>query len=162
MKNILVIFFSFFSFFSCKTESKDNKSITLKKDSIIDKIEVKKNRLLNEEKNSQINVKYLGNFTITLETEATTTGMASLTYSFLISKEEAELKIISYHESLNCDGNYNILEKNNTLELYYNGETEYCKTKEPNFKLKKEGNKFFMKGLGGEATFNEWIEVVKK
>lgn len=82
--------------------------------------------------------------------------MASLTYNFIISNDEVELKITSYHEPINCDWKYKIIVNNDVLELYYNGETAYCKTKDPNFKLKKEGNEFFIKVLGGEAIFNEW------
>lgn len=144
-QKIVIKLFSFilvFFFVNCKSE--------VKKKTIIEgyKTEINSN-----------SHKYQGNFTVTVETEATTSGMASLTYNFIISNDEAELKITSYHESINCDGKYKIIEKNDVLELYYKGETDYCKTKEPNFKLKKEGSKFYMKGLGGEGTFNEWIEI---
>lgn len=107
-------------------------------------------------------LKYLGNFTVTIETEATASGMASITYNFSISDSIVILDKTSYHEPLNCLGNYKAIEEDKILKLYYNGDEEYCKTKEPNFKLKKEGNKFLMSGLGGEATFNEWIEIIKK
>ncbi|NHN28144.1 hypothetical protein FIA58_020900 [Flavobacterium jejuense] len=124
-----------------------------------------KGKTISEDYKREINNnshKYQGSFIVTVKTEATTTGMASITYNFIISNDEAELKITSYHEPINCDGKYKILEKNNHLELYYKGETAYCKTKEPNFKLKKDDKKYFMQGLGGESTFNQWVEIEKK
>lgn len=106
--------------------------------------------------------KYNGNFSITVETESTTSGMAIITYRFSISNAIVILDLITVHEPLNCIGAYNATENNNILEIYYKGEEEFCKMDEPNFKLKKVGQKFLMQGLGGEATYNEWIEVKKE
>lgn len=146
-KIIIKVFTSVFIFcaFSCKSE--------LKKEKIADDYKTEKTA------NSQ---KYIGNFSVTIETEATTSGIASITYTFSINGKEVLLEKTTYQEPINCIGKYTAIEKNNILELYYVGDEESCKTEDPNFKLKKEGNKFFMKGLGGEGTFNEWIEIEKK
>jgi hypothetical protein len=110
---------------------------------------------------SNINPKYQGKFSATVETELTTSGMASISYSFSISNNTVRLNEASYHEPISCNGNYRAIENNNILELYYDGNEESCKTDSPNFRIKKEGNKFYMKGLGGEGTFNTWIAIEK-
>lgn len=103
-----------------------------------------------------------GNYNIYIETEATSTGMASISYSFTIKDKEAILKTNTYHESIRCNGKYVIKENNNILELYYNDTEEECKSDSPVFYIKKEGAKYYIKGVGGEATFNEWILLEKE
>lgn len=103
-----------------------------------------------------------GNYSVYVETEATTTGMASITYSFKINGNEAMLETNTYHEPIRCNGKYRIKSNNDILELYYNDEDENCKSDSPIFYIKKEGDKFFIKGVGGEATFYEWIMLKKE
>ncbi|MFZ0596473.1 MAG: hypothetical protein WAM46_05780 [Flavobacterium sp.] len=112
--------------------------------------------------NSKIDIKYHGTFSATVETESTTSGMASITYNFSISDDYVILQKVSYHEPIDCSGKYRAFEKNNILELFYNENDKSCKTDKSNFKIKKEENEFYIKGLGGEGTFNEWIKLEKK
>lgn len=124
-------------------------------------------RLDNKEKanslaNSKIDKKYHGTFSATVETESTTSGTASITYNFSISDDYIMLEEVSYHEPISCSGKYKAIEKNNILELFYNESEKNCKTDDSNFKIKKEDNKFYIKGLGGEGTFNEWVKLEKK
>ncbi|WP_312076142.1 hypothetical protein [Chryseobacterium sp.] len=102
-----------------------------------------------------------GNYSVYVETEATTTGMASISYSFKIEGNEAVLETNTYHEPIRCNGKYFIKNHNNILELFYNDEEENCKSDSPAFYIKKEGDGFYIKGLGGEATFYEWILLKK-
>lgn len=104
---------------------------------------------------------YYGNFTANVETEATTTGMASISYHFFITKTGAKLRTTTLHEPIQCEGSYKGHFKNDILNLFYDGMEKNCKTEEPNFKIKKVDQKFFIQGLGGEATFNEWVELKK-
>ena len=105
---------------------------------------------------------YFGKFSAGVNTEATTTGKASLTYNFVVTKSVVMLSTNSYHEPIRCNGNYNGKLNNHILELYYDGIQQNCKSDDPNFKIKKVGQKFFVQGLGGEGTFNEWVELQKK
>lgn len=65
----------------------------------------------------------------------------------------------TYHEPLRCIGNYRSIVKNDILHLYYLGDDEYCRTENANFLFKSENNKLFVKGLGGDATAFDWIEL---
>lgn len=149
MKNIITILFAFGSImfcFSCKNVSK--KQSNSKPENIIKEVEIQP--------------KYYGNFYVDVETEATTTGMASISYYFTISKKGVILRTNTYHEPTRCNGIYLGKVVDNILELYYQGTEQYCTDENPNFKLKKEGDKFFIQGLGGEGTFNEWVEIKKE
>ena len=111
---------------------------------------------------AQIPATYFGSFTANVETEATTTGMASISYHFSITEVRAKLRTTSFHEPIQCEGRYKGHLENGILNLVYDGTEENCKTEGPNFKIKKADQMFFVQGLGGEATFNEWIELQKE
>jgi len=108
-----------------------------------------------------VNSNFSGDFSVTQETEETTTGTAYITYNFSIKKDKAVLATETYHEPIICNGDYKIIENNNILELYYSGDDKNCQSTTPNFKIKKEKNTYFIQGVGGEATFNEWIQLKK-
>lgn len=112
-------------------------------------------------KQNKISQQYSGSFSINVETEATTTGMASISYNFIISRDKVVLKKNTYHESIQCEGEYKAIEKNGSLELYYFGEDEECFYIDPKFYIKYEKGKYFIKGVGGEGTVNEWLEMKK-
>ncbi len=119
--------------------------------------------LLREEKSQkEINSKWLGYYSICVQTEATTTGMASISYYFTITKDKINLETNTYHEPITCNGEYKAIEKNNILELYYVGEEENCQSIEPSFKIKKQGNKYYIKAIGGLGTSYKWIRLDKK
>lgn len=139
------VFFIVFTFFSCKNIS------TKEANTIENKIE----------KSSEIPSKYYGNFYAGVETEATTTGMASISYYFTISKKEVYLETNTYHEPIRCNGKYRGKMNNNILELFYIGTEQNCGNDYSNFKIKNEGEKFYIQGLGGEGTFNVWLELKK-
>jgi hypothetical protein len=111
---------------------------------------------------NQINKKYQGKFSSTVDTDATTSGNASITYNFTISTNKVLLETSTYHEPISCNGEYKAIEKENILELYYKGNENSCKSLKPSFKIKEEGEKYYIKGTGGEATYNEWIFLNKK
>lgn len=96
-----------------------------------------------------------------VETEATTTGMASISYYFTINEKGAHLETNTYHEPIRCNGKYRGKMNNNILELFYNGTEQNCGTDYSNFNIKNEGSKFYIQGLGGEGTFNVWLELKK-
>lgn len=101
-----------------------------------------------------------GNYKIHVETEATSTGMAFISYLFKIKGNEAILETNTYHEPVRCNGKYLIKENNNIFELSYNDKEDNC-TSSGVFSMKKEGEKYFIKGVGGEATVQEWLELEK-
>lgn len=111
---------------------------------------------------SVIPSRYYGNFHAGVETEATTTGMASISYYFTINKNGVYLETNTYHEPIRCNGKYNGKIKKNVLELFYVGTEQNCANSYSNFKIKNEGAKFYVQGLGGEGTINEWVEIEKK
>lgn len=142
----------------------DNDSPATKLNVSDDPIHDNKNKFsnINQSENSNtINSKFIGHFSVTQTTEETTTGTAFIKYSFSIKKDKAILVTETYQEPIICNGDYKTLEKNDILELYYSGNEKNCKSAIPNFKIKKENNTYFIKGVGGEATFNEWIQLDK-
>lgn len=132
---------------TCKTHD-DNQKQNLKKSSPKENVKV-------------LNSKIQGKFLSKVETEETTSGTASITYYFNIKNNVAVLTTTTFHEPIVCNGNYSVIEKNNVLELYYSGSEKNCKSENANFIIKNENNNYFIKGLGGEATYNEWIELKK-
>lgn len=64
-----------------------------------------------------LNSKFQWEFSSRVETEETTSGTASMTYFFNIKNNVALLTITTFHEPIVCNGNYNVIEKNNVLEL---------------------------------------------
>lgn len=112
--------------------------------------------------NQTLPLKYIGEFSVSTETEATTTGMASISYYFTIKKNEVTLKTNTYHEPIRCNGKYKIIDKDSLIELYYAGEELNCKSEYPDFKIKNNGKKYFIQGVGNEANSIEWVELNKK
>lgn len=142
---IINIFFIVFTFFSCKNISKKEAN------TIENKIE----------NSSKIPSKYYGNFYAGVETEATTTGMASISYYFTISKKGVYLETSTYHEPIRCNGKYQGKMNKNILELFYVGAEQNCGNDYSNFKIKNEGERLYINGLGGEGTLNVWFELKK-
>ncbi|MBP1165170.1 hypothetical protein JOE44_002054 [Chryseobacterium sp. PvR013] len=100
---------------------------------------------------------YDGTHSTSVETEATTTGMASISYEFDIKKSNIFLSLNTYKESNLCEGKYIGIEKDNQLEIYYSGDQLNCVDIDPKFIIKKDKTQFYIKGVGGESTNNEWI-----
>ncbi|GEN74424.1 hypothetical protein [Chryseobacterium hagamense] len=100
-----------------------------------------------------------GNYSISVETEPTTTGMASISYSFKISGNEVILETSTYHEPITCNGKYVLKEHNKIFQIYYNDAEEHCKSDSAKFSIKKEKEKYYIKGVGGEGTIKEWMEL---
>ncbi len=115
-----------------------------------------------EEATHPIEEKYIGTFSVEVETEATTTGMASIEYTFTITSEFILLETNTYHEPIRCNGKYTAVEKENVLELYYTGNEEFCDTESPMFFLKEKRGKLYAQGLGGEGTYHDWIKLKRK
>lgn len=150
MANFLNIFIAISLFISCKNHN--DGSLKEKTNKVTANISATPN----------ISKKYQGKFSVRVETEQTTTGMASISYYFKITNNKVVLEKNSYHEPISCQGNYNWKEKNNILELYYADTEENCLSKEPAFYIKKENEQFFIKGIGGEGTFYDWQNLKKE
>lgn len=102
---------------------------------------------------------FLGKFTVSVEGDHANHGIEMYDYEINISENE-----ISLHETNRefCSGRYRGKENNNTLELFYaQDEDERCVNIKPKFTIKKEGEQFYIQGVGGEGTFYEWIELKK-
>jgi len=115
---------------------------------------IQKELFKNLKNNSSI---YDGIHSTSVETEATTTGMASISYKFDIKKNNILLSLNTYKESNQCEGKYIGIEKDNHLEVYYSGDQLNCVSIDPKFIIKHDKNQFYIKGIGGESTNSEWI-----
>lgn len=163
---IITILYLIVSFQACsqtKSSTTTEKKVSVNKNNYEIIGELKNDTIKNttSENIKLLDSKFQGEFSATVETEETTSGTASITYHFNIKKDVAVLTTTTYHEPIRCNGNYKTIESNDILELYYAGGEENCKSKTAAFEIKKENNKYFIKGLGGEGTINEWIELVK-
>ena len=54
------------------------------------------------------------------------------------------------------------IEKDNILEVYYTENDSRCRDSKPNYLIKKDGQEYFIKGVEGEATYNDWVKLEKK
>lgn len=133
-------------FFSCKNSTSDSNKESIQK--------TKKINVIPE--------KFYGNFSAGVETEGTTTGMASISYYFTINEKGVYLETNTYHEPIRCNGKYQGKMNNSILELFYAGTEIYCTKDNSNFQIKIDEKKFYVQGLGGEGTINEWIEMKRK
>lgn len=106
-----------------------------------------------------INHNFLGSFSVAVATEETTAGTAFITYLFTIERNGATLKTNTFHEPIRCNGDYKIIENGMSLELYYDGEEDNCKSEFPSYIIKKTHGNFLIKGIGGEGTVNEWVRL---
>ncbi|WP_449400456.1 hypothetical protein [Chryseobacterium wanjuense] len=88
--------------------------------------------------------------------------MANITYNFTISENKILLDKNTYHEPINCEGTYYSFEENEILNVYYLGEDIDCISISPKFYIKISNGKFYIKGIGGEGTSNDWIEMEVK
>lgn len=112
--------------------------------------------------NNFISANFIGKFTKYVETEETTSGTASITYVFIITKDKISLKTNTYQEPVICNGKYKGIEIANILEIYYDGVEKECISKKPYFFLKKEKSKYYIKGVGGEGSIAVWLNLIKK
>ena len=129
---------------------------------------INKNIGLNVDINNEVKTKILlyqtswdGNYNLYIEGEKLSTGeMSGRDYSFIIKMGKVVLKANSFHEPIFCEGEYKALEKNNQLEIIYAGNNpDFCKQNEANFIIKKEGNKFFIKG--SDFNTDKWLLLKK-
>jgi hypothetical protein len=107
---------------------------------------------------------WIGNYEVSVTTEPTTNGMASISYFISIKKDEAYIKTVTYHEPILCNGKYLVKEnEKRELVLTYLGDENYCvNDNKESFKIKKENLTYYILGIGGEETNNEWIELKQK
>ena len=119
-------------------------------------------KLIQNYKKNTIPKQFQGTFSTSIDTEETTTGMASISYYFNISESNINLTKNTYHEPINCEGAYIVIIKSNILELYYAGDDMNCISIEPKFSIKMENGKYFIKGVGGEGTINDWNKLNKR
>jgi hypothetical protein len=106
--------------------------------------------------------KFIGQFEVDVEGEYTPEGTGHTTYHFSITANGIVLKAEAFRGDFLCEGNYKGVEKDNILEVYYDEKDDRCKQSKPNYLIKKEGDKYLIKGVGGEGTINEWIKLEKK
>ncbi|NRS89882.1 hypothetical protein HNQ02_002816 [Flavobacterium sp. 7E] len=114
-------------------------------------------------KTNFISKEFQGEYSVFVETEFTTNGMANINYNFTVLKDKVLLQTKTYHEPISCNGEYKAIESDTVLDLYYvENKESFCKKINSSFSIKKEDEKYFIKGVGGEGTFNDWIEITKK
>lgn len=131
--------------FSCK------KDVALKKESSV-------------HFSSQNITSWEGKYSILIEDEALSDeSVSGRMWKFTISKKTVTLETESYQEPIFCDGSYLWEVKgDNTLNLFYNGSSENCKSSEPNFIIKKEKNKFLISSPDfGSKYKGKWLNINK-
>lgn len=106
--------------------------------------------------------KFQGEFEVSTKGELTNEGTGSTTYHFTITTNGIVLKSEAFRGDFLCEGNYTGVENEGILELYYNENDDRCKQSKPNYRIKKDGEKYFIRGVGGEGTYNEWVKIDKK
>jgi hypothetical protein len=106
--------------------------------------------------------KWIGKYSVYAEGDATMTTVSSTTYTFEINPSGTNLTTTTVHDPIRCNGKYRIQEQNDQLLLFYDGDEPGCKSDSSSFTIKKEAEKFYIKGVGGEATFNEWVLMEKQ
>lgn len=105
---------------------------------------------------------FQGKFSVNVETEITSTGMANITYHFSILKDKVMLEMESFHEPVTCMGAYKALQHENVLDLFYvENDDIRCKQINNTFSIKKENDKYYVKGAGALATSEDWVELSK-
>ena len=158
MKAFLHLLCFFILFSSCNNGPAGNNSSKSK--SILDE---KEQTLSFTDSNQLIPEKYWGQYMVHVETEMTSSGMASITYNFNFEEKGVFLDMNTYHEPIRCEGKYFGVEdtKQNSLELFYKGDDEVCKFEGSRFQIKIKGKNLFAKGLGGEGTFKVWQKLKK-
>lgn len=122
------------------------------------------NDLLSDKVKKAISIaeKFQGKFIAEADGEYTENGVGHTTYYFIITKNGITLKSEAFNGDFVCQGNYKGIEKNNILELYYDENDNRCKKSDPNYFIKKDGDSYFIKGIGGEGTIKKWIKMDKK
>ncbi|CAH0336081.1 hypothetical protein FVB9288_01754 [Flavobacterium sp. CECT 9288] len=106
-----------------------------------------------------ISENFKGKFTVSVEGDYTNHGREMYNYEINISENE-----ISLHETGSelCSGRYRGKENNNKLELFYVQDSdERCEHSKASYTIKKEGGQFYIQGVGGEGTYNEWTPLKK-
>jgi len=99
---------------------------------------------------------WLGKFSVTVTEES----IAIITYNFSITEESVNLETITYHAPIRCNGKYLAKTDNNILILNYIGNGENCENAE--FEIKIEDSEYYIKGVGGLETSDEWIKLEKQ
>ncbi len=102
---------------------------------------------------------FIGKFTVSVEGDYTNHGREMYNYEINIAENE-----ISLHETGSelCSGRYRGKENNNTLEFFYVQDSdERCEHSKASYTIKKEGGQFYIQGVGGEGTYNEWTPLKK-
>lgn len=98
-----------------------------------------------------------GTHNVVVETSIPSAEIARSKYSFTINQGLVNLSLVTYLEPPICDGKYHAIEVNNVLEVYYAGEELSCFSIEPQFYIKKENNKFYIKSKKNREGVEGWL-----
>lgn len=105
---------------------------------------------------------FQGKFKAEADGEYTNDGQGHTTYYFTITENKIDLKYEAFRGDFVCEGEYKGIQNDTILELYYDREDDRCKKLSPVYLIKKEEDEFFIKGIGGEGTINDWIKMDKE
>ncbi|MFB9079038.1 ankyrin repeat domain-containing protein [Flavobacterium procerum] len=105
-----------------------------------------------------ISDKFQGKFTVDTDGEYTNNGQGHTTYNFTISQDKINLEYVAFRGDFVCEGAHIGIEKNDILEVYYDGQDDRCRK----YLIKKEQNNYFIKGVGGEGIIHEWVKLEKE
>ncbi|CAD0224710.1 hypothetical protein [Chryseobacterium sp. JV274] len=152
MKNFLIPLILSFVFWSCKERNKKEwENVKKEQNSTLIEEQFQPAMTTNVNLNKNL-IDFKGFYNICTANERKDSIKSETCYEITI---KSDLAFIDANTSL-CKGNYKIEQiQNNEINLI-NENHDNC-----NFKIKKEKNTYFIQGVGGEATFNEWIQLKK-
>lgn len=153
MKNFLIhLILSYFVFWSCKEKNKkESENAKNEQNSTLIEEQFQPALTTNVNLNKDL-IDFKGFYNICKANSRNDSIKSETCYEITIT---SGLASIEANTSL-CKGNYRIKQtQNNEINLINENDENYS------FKIKKENNTYFIKGVGGEATFNEWIQLDK-
>ncbi|EGT4352911.1 hypothetical protein SNQ25_004491 [Cronobacter sakazakii] len=73
----------------------------------------------------------------------------------------ANIKLTTWHAPISCDGDYKIVYKENKIFLSYIGKMKDCPYPAPQYEIKKENGRYFIKGAIISYANNKWVKMAK-
>jgi hypothetical protein len=103
--------------------------------------------------------RWKGVYTIEVNGEETTAGTSNTRWTIDIGNNAVQVRSVTFHDPILCNGAYRAVEHAGRLELYYNGDDTSCRKASADFVMKKENGKFYAQGPFGEANVGQWLEL---
>jgi hypothetical protein len=91
-------------------------------------------------------------------------GRVYLKYDINIDNNEtsASIKLTTWHAPITCEGDYTIRKQEGVLLLSFIGDQKSCAYTSPQYEIKKENNKLYMRGKAMAYNQGRWIKLSSK